>query len=492
MEKEQLAATLKNMLEENYILYEEENATLALIMSGNFYFNKFHIFGENDETSKTILEKLKSLIKQYKQYEEVPAPAFAAPAPAKPPPPPPLLRKAPAHMFMQKNPMLASTYKPGQALNFPLYAQPKLDGYRMMYDSRTHRATSRTGLALDVPHIMQELSTIDFSDHVLDGELYLHGKKFQEIQKLVNENSPHLEFWIFDFAGDGTFKERHNELVSLSKRVPATAKHIKFVRTEQVSSLPDIEELHDKYEKEGYEGIMLRVPSSTYVESRSPGLMKKKRFMEDEFEVVSFKSRKDNVGIVWQCKTREGNLFWANDPSGSVDGALKKVGAHLTVKFQELSNKGVPRFPVAKGFRGARDFKAASDKKPSPAQPQQRPQKTTVQPQKPRNIAVPAAAACHKKLPAPLNVIEPGSKVEYEKYQLSAYSKPCIHYMCTCLAWRYQPRPSFMRTCKHLRAYLGDEYESARTAITGGSGEAQSGLSEDGGGKGSWFGLRYK
>src|SRR5207245_6410754 len=35
-------------------------------------------------------------------------------------------------------------------------------------------------------------------------------------------------------------------------------------------------------------------------------------------------------------------------------------------------------------------------------------------------------------------------------------------YMCTCPAWKNQSKTVDARTCKHLRAYLGDDAETAR------------------------------
>src|SRR5438477_5520766 len=35
-------------------------------------------------------------------------------------------------------------------------------------------------------------------------------------------------------------------------------------------------------------------------------------------------------------------------------------------------------------------------------------------------------------------------------------------YMCSCPAWKNQSAPVDMRTCKHLRAYLGEDFETKR------------------------------
>jgi DNA ligase-1 len=54
-----------------------------------------------------------------------------------------------------------------------------------------------------------------------------------------------------------------------------------------------------------------------------------------------------------------------------------------------------------------------------------------------------------------------GSSRDYELSRMGSV------YACTCPAWRNQGAPIGLRTCKHLRAYLGDAVESARVASGG-------------------------
>ncbi|HEY5922659.1 MAG TPA: DNA ligase [Kofleriaceae bacterium] len=61
------------------------------------------------------------------------------------------------------------------------------------------------------------------------------------------------------------------------------------------------------------------------------------------------------------------------------------------------------------------------------------------------------------------NVLEDGDTVTVQgstsSYELSRLGDV---YACTCPAWRNQGAPIGLRTCKHLRAYLGDAVETAR------------------------------
>ena len=47
-----------------------------------------------------------------------------------------------------------------------------------------------------------------------------------------------------------------------------------------------------------------------------------------------------------------------------------------------------------------------------------------------------------------------------------AYIKLAIY---RCLGWKNQNKPTNKRTCKHLREYLGDEFEDCRCGITSAS-----------------------
>lgn len=75
--------------------------------------------------------------------------------------------------------------------------------------------------------------------------------------------------------------------------------------------------------------------------------------------------------------------------------------------------------------------------------------------------------------------MEDGEDVEFEGSS-STYtlSRKGPVYSCTCPAWRNQGAPIDLRTCKHLRAYLGEDVEVARVGSTqvtrGGSGTVRA------------------
>jgi len=117
---------------------------------------------------------------------------------------------------------------------------------------------------------------------------------------------------------------------------------------------------------------MLRKPGSHYENKRSSTLLKVKTFYDEEALVVGHKPGKGNfTGVLGalQCKLPNGKRFDAG--SGlNMDQRRKppKIGSVITFKFQELSNAGIPRFPVFLRLRTDLTWKdvleAAKTKKP--------------------------------------------------------------------------------------------------------------------------------
>jgi DNA ligase OB-like domain len=88
-------------------------------------------------------------------------------------------------------------------------------------------------------------------------------------------------------------------------------------------------------------------------------LRKLKNFSDAEFEVIDAKISEgtEKDAVVWVCKTDTDSTFDVR-PIGDIDSRKemyinrkKYIGQNLTVKFQDLGENGIPRFPVGVGFR---------------------------------------------------------------------------------------------------------------------------------------------
>ena len=161
-------------------------------------------------------------------------------------------------------------------------------------------------------------------------------------------------------VGGGRMLRSATTTVVTTDEAATTAAAVVLVRTEKVAALSDFRRLFAEFVEAGYEGIMLRNAAGVYrANYRSNDLQKYKEFMEEEYRIIDFKEGegRDAGAVIWVCETADGKDFTVR-PRGTMqqrrewfnDGA-KYIGKNLTVVYQELTEDGKPRFPVAKCVR---------------------------------------------------------------------------------------------------------------------------------------------
>jgi ATP-dependent DNA ligase len=261
--------------------------------------------------------------------------------------------------------MLAHPYsKQGHKINWPAYAQPKLDGIRMIAIVQNGQCTlwTRTRKPITgIPHIQRELESLfPHGQHVFDGEAYNHAFKneFEKIVSYVRQEEPiegheAVQYHIYDLPIDGAFDAR---LTVLNNTIPDGTQYLKKVETVLIGEEDDAIGVFESFLAAGYEGMILRNSAGLYVGKRSYDLQKVKEFDDAEFEIVDMEEGRGklsgHVGA-FVLKTGAGTLFKAK-LRGQVEN-LKEYfenprlwrGKKLTVQYQGITNKeGVPRFPV--------------------------------------------------------------------------------------------------------------------------------------------------
>ena len=276
------------------------------------------------------------------------------------------------------SPMLAHDYcKRGKSVQFPCYVQRKYDGTRCVSVPEKGLFSRNRKTYPHLEHIVAEINKLPF---ILDGELYSDTLTFQEIVGIVKketlkdgdkEKQMQIKFHVYDIINDQPYEERLKQLETLFK---AHFKYLVFVKTELCESEEMMKELHGKYVAEGYEGIMLRNKSGLYKNARSVDLQKFKTFQDEEFEVVGFKEGEGQEAgcVLWICNansdansdaTSDANSCtndktFACRPRGTREDRIELfkngsqyIGKKLTVRFQELTDDKIPRFPVGIAFR---------------------------------------------------------------------------------------------------------------------------------------------
>jgi DNA ligase-1 len=251
-------------------------------------------------------------------------------------------------------------------VRYPASLQPKLDGVRCLA-TRSGALVTRLGNDLSYLEQVQRdvapvLARLPPWAAALDGELYVHGAKFGHIVSLVKNRGlkgGEVQFHAFDVftTDDVPFAARFAALERA-----AEGGRVAIVPCVPAASGADVDAALSRFEAEGYEGVMVRDPGSFYAPGkRSPSLCKYKRFLTEEFAVVGFKEAggKDAGTAVLECETAAQKRFWVR-PEGDRKSRAKLLAdapalvarrALLTVRFQELTADGKPRFPIGVAVR---------------------------------------------------------------------------------------------------------------------------------------------
>jgi len=295
-------------------------------------------------------------------------------------------------------PMLAKKYKhptdtkplksnETRITNFPVSVMRKIDGIRALTRLNANKIIMRSRLNNIYPHlhhIKEELEVFlkYLPPHCeLDGELYSLNMGFQEltscVKRVIELHPRHseIEYWIFDIIEPQcmVWEERYSMLVNaytkyLEDNNPEHKKGtFRVLQTYTANNSDEIDKYHNQFVAEGYEGIIIRrygcaekdKKLAQYRPNRTNSLIKYKFFQDEEVTIIGFEqcTGTEEGAIKFIVKDSRSNEFSVR-PRGTIQTRrewFKRgnefIGKVLTIRFQELTNKGVPRFPVAVAFR---------------------------------------------------------------------------------------------------------------------------------------------
>lgn len=262
-------------------------------------------------------------------------------------------------------PMLALESKKASIdWSLPVYGQPKLDGMRCLafiVDGKV-KLMSRTGKTIDtMAHIVKAIEDVctEQSNFILDGELYAHGISFQENMKLIKKIRPgeteNVSYHIYDIVSENPYVLRNKNIQDFVQA--ANHKNIEFVPTALLGGQNMLDDLHAKNLAEGYEGTIIRTTSLGYeADKRSKSLVKYKDFFDMDCEILNIEpsDARPEHGVV-VCK-HNGQTFKANPKMSHEerrDLLINKadyIGKTANIRYFELTDGGLPRFPVFIGI----------------------------------------------------------------------------------------------------------------------------------------------
>lgn len=286
------------------------------------------------------------------------------------------------------------------SIKFPVLVSPKLDGVRTII----HEGKVISRKMKPIPNAHVQWLYGDRRLEGLDGEMIVGeataANVFNRTQSAVmrHDGQPEVTFHVFDDMTDPTlpFEKRlevaHARVTMLARSLP-----ISFGKVPHslIKSVDELNKIEDRYVSEGFEGVMIRSLTGPYKYGRSTTkegwLLKLKRWEDAEAVLVdmvelmhneneltrdelgyakrsSHKANKVGRGVMGTFKChwmQDGHLapiefeigtgFTAEDRRRFWEMKEELIGSQVTLKYQQITPDGVPRFPVFKGIRHAHD-----------------------------------------------------------------------------------------------------------------------------------------
>lgn len=255
---------------------------------------------------------------------------------------------------MPKSPMLAerdSLHNWPTQVSFPLYALPKLDGFRCIVSEG--KAVTRSFSDIVNNYTRGQLSQPDLSG--LDGELVVGPLNAENVFNVTSsgvtriKGEPLFEWHVFDDFTDPLmpYNERQvrvcERMIELGEKYP----FLRMVEPCRLETYEGLEQYEDMVLGMGYEGVITRKPSGLYKFGRSTkrdqGMLKLKRFTDAEAEVIGFVELmrntnpdvRDNFGRAKRSKAQDGLV-----PGGTL-GTLECRDLLTGIEFEIGMFKGL-------------------------------------------------------------------------------------------------------------------------------------------------------
>ena len=206
---------------------------------------------------------------------------------------------------------------------------------------------------------------------ILDGELYKFGWTLNKISGICRKQDwdpemDELEFYMYDIVDlDKPFPARLNIINNISEILGLTFDperdwetrdlRIQVLPQERVQGADNIKKMHDRFVKEGWEGLVIRDLVTPYKPgARGQFMLKVKQYQDAEYLTVGLEEGLRREDFTFVMETADGVRFNAK-PIGSRE-VKEYYRAHLdeiigkmaTLKYFEMSGAGtgVPQQPI--------------------------------------------------------------------------------------------------------------------------------------------------
>lgn len=234
---------------------------------------------------------------------------------------------------MFRSPMLAHSLDEASHYSYPCYASEKLDGVRcVIVDGKLY---SRTAHEMK-PNVQARFASIAQKAAerglVLDGELYYEGNDFGELMSTLSADADtlaakNLRFYCFDAvpvheweSGETCTKFEARYIAYLDFCDSVDPAHLLIQPVEQYRCLQsfDAQGLFDEVAAKNGEGIMVRSFNAPYRFTRCSEIMKLKRWLSAEAEIVEVHQQACPVKYADEVKDVDGKAQGYKNTCGSV------------------------------------------------------------------------------------------------------------------------------------------------------------------------------
>lgn len=253
-----------------------------------------------------------------------------------------------------KRPMKGDQIEDLSKVRLPVYAFPKIDGFRCVLSHRP--LTSRLSPFPNV-HFDRELSKL-LREPLLDSEAVVGSRRGEGVLGRTSsgltskDGEPDFHLWCFDTPQLGY---RFEDRLKLTKQIIRDIDHprIHFLKPKLIESLDELEEYLEVRLAMGYEGIILRCPNGPYKFGKSTlreqWMLKVKPFEDFEARIKGYFEEEENTNEAKReatGKLKRSSAKAGKKPKGTLGGFIG----------DELDSKGKPtgvEVRVGGGFTAA-------------------------------------------------------------------------------------------------------------------------------------------
>lgn len=283
-----------------------------------------------------------------------------------------------------------------EKLEYPILCSDKLDGIRCIILDGV--AYSRSLKPIRNKYVQELFGREVFNG--FDGELVVGGVFDKDVfQKTTSgvmseKGTPDVTFYVFDHCllSEIPYTERLEHVREVLEQQYSVVPHntVKCLESTVLNSHEQLQYVLQDIQEKGGEGVILRSLDSGYKYGRSTlkqgWLLKVKFFLQDEFEVVGFEERMHNeneaivnelgytdrsshkenltpMNTLGSLVLRYGNTTFKcgtgfNDKQRKSiwDSRDNYIGKLASVRYMDVGQKDLPRFPSFQGFRDIDDL----------------------------------------------------------------------------------------------------------------------------------------